>query len=373
MKRCPECRRDYYDERLLYCLDDGSALLEGPASGNEPATAILHETAAPGEAATRVQIQLTDQTANLPGVARHDVSVPTGFNKRLLTVPMLVAIVAAGGFLGYRYFKPASGGQINSIAVLAFENRSSNSDSDYLSDGLTESLIYRLSQLPGLKVSPTSSVFRYKGKEIDVQKIASELGVEAVMSGRMTQRGDDLIISVELVDAANNKLLWGEQYERKTSELLATQREIAAAITNNLKLKLTGTDQPKAAKKYTDSNEAYQLYLKGRFHFAKRGKEDLLKAAGYFKQAIDLDPNFALAYVGVADSNNVAMFNGNIPPQEAMPVVESAVRRALEIDPSLAEAHAAMANSLAATWKWADAEGEYARALELDPNAADIH
>jgi TolB-like protein/Tfp pilus assembly protein PilF len=370
MKRCPECRRDYYDDSLLYCLDDGSALLEGPASGgkisDEPATAILHETTPPGEAATRAQSHLTKPSSKDGAVA------PAASNLKWPIAAGIVLVLALGGYFGYRLFN-ASGHQISSIAVLAFENRSGSADSDYLSDGLTESLIYRLSQIPDLKVSPTSSILRYKGKDNDVQKIAADLGVQTVMSGRMTQRGDSLTISVELIDAANNKLLWGEQYERRMSELLATQREIAAEITNNLKLKLSGTDEAKGAKKYTDNNEAYQLYLKGRFHFAKRGKDDLLKAADYFKQAIDLDPNFAFAYVGVADSYNVAVFNGNLSPQEAMPLAESAVRRALEIDPALAEAHAALANSLSATWRWADAGREYTRALELNPSAADIH
>ena len=196
MKRCPECRRDYYDDTLLYCLDDGNALLEGPASsgsepgevatgfpssGDEPATAILHATEPPGEAATRAQIHMTDQTAVLPSGKDDVVPKPRGLDKRLLAAPFLVAIIVLGGFFGYRYFNPATAEQINSIAVLPFENRSGSADTDYLSDGLADSLIYRLSQLPNLKVSPTSSVMRYKGSATDVAQIAKELEVDAVM------------------------------------------------------------------------------------------------------------------------------------------------------------------------------------------------
>ncbi|HEV7700896.1 MAG TPA: tetratricopeptide repeat protein [Pyrinomonadaceae bacterium] len=373
MKRCPECRRDYHDDSLLYCLDDGTALLDGPASApgrEEPQTAILRGVDRSGESPTTAQINSTDQTAI--SHSGPPAAPKAAVDKRLVGISFLVAvIVVTAGVLGYRYYSPTK--PINSIAVLAFENRSGNADSDYLSDGLTESLIYRLSQLPDLKVSPTSSILRYKGKDTDLQKIASELGVQAIMSGRIAQRGDNLTISVELVDAANNKLLWGEQYERKISELLATQREIATEITNKLKVRLTGVDAAKAEKKYTDNNDAYQLYLRGRFYFAKRGKDNLLKGIDYYQHAIALDPNFALAYVGVAESYNLAVSNSNLSPQEAMPLAEAAVRRALEIDRSLAEAHAAHATSLIANWNWSDAEREYKRALELDPNAAETH
>ena len=177
--------------------------------------------------------------------------------KRSLFVLVLVA-GSIGLGLFWRARNSAAEGTINSIAVMPFQNRSAGADSEYLADGLAESLIYRLSQLPNLKVSPTSSVFRYKGKETDAQKIGNELGVSAVLTGRIVQRGENLTISVELVDVRNNKLLWGEQYERKMSELLATQREIANEITNKLQLKLSGESEQKLAKKYTDSNEAYQ-------------------------------------------------------------------------------------------------------------------
>src|SRR5687768_2679357 len=299
MKRCPECRRDYYDDTLSFCLEDGAALIQGSVpSPDEPQTAILHETASPGQTQTHAQIHTTGRTAVFP-TANSEIS--RRLDKRLLAFPLLVTLLVLGGLLGYRYFS-ANGGQINSIAVLPFENRSGTADTDYLSDGLAESLIYRLTQLPGLKVSPTNAVMRFKGPLDDIGAIAKELEVDAVMSGRLTQRADDLTISVELTDARTNKLIWAEQYSRKISDLLATQREIAAVVTQKLQLKLSGDDTKGLTKSYTNDNEAYQLYLKGRFYWNKRTSAGLKTAIEHFKAASEKDPNFALAYVGIADS-----------------------------------------------------------------------
>ncbi len=381
MKRCPECRRDYYDDTLLYCLDDGNALLEGPASSgapfdalNEPATAILHSTAAPGEAPTRAQIHMTDQTVILPTGAGDVIPKPRGFDKRLLSVPLLIAIIALGGFFGYRYLKPAGTEQVNSIAVLPFENRSGSADTDYLSDGLADSLIYRLSQLPNLKVSPTSSVMRYKGSATDVAQIAKELEVDAVMSGRLVQRGDDLSISVQLIDSRSKKLIWAEQYDRKMSDLLATQREIATTIAQKLELKLSGSDAKGITKKYTDSNDAYQLYLRGRYSFAKRTKVDMLAAIEYFRQAIKLDPKFALAYARISETYGSMPAYPYLSPKEAFPQAKAAAQQALELDATLAEAHTFLAYSLVIyDWNWAEAERSFKRAIELDPNNSSAH
>jgi serine/threonine protein kinase/tetratricopeptide (TPR) repeat protein len=302
--------------------------------------------------------------------------IVTGFKQHKLGA-VVVALVLVAGSIGLGLFwraRNSAGGAINSIAVMPFQNRSTDVDTDYLSDGLAESLIYRLSQLPNLKVSPTSSVFRYKGKDTDAQKIGSELGVSVVLTGRIVQRGENLAISVELVDVRTNKLIWGEQYERKMSELLATQREIANEITNKLQLKLSGESEEKLAKKYTDSSEAYQLYLKGLFHFANRTKDDVQKAIGYFQQATKLDPNFALAYVGISQSYSMMPSYSYLSPKDAFPQAKAAAQKALEIDPSLADAHAALATTFAAyDWNWVEAEREFKRAIELNPNVADIH
>ena len=295
-------------------------------------------------------------------------------HKIVAVIGVLVLVAASIGLGLFWRARNSAVGTINSIAVMPFQNRSADADTEYLSDGLAESLIYRLSQLPNLKVSPTSSVFRYKGKETDAQKIGNELGVSAVLTGRIVQRGENLTISVELVDVRSNKLLWGEQYERKMSELLTTQREIAAEIANKLQLKLSGEGEQKLAKKYTDSNEAYQLYLKGLFHFANRTKEDVQKAIGYFQQATRLDPNFALAYVGISQSYSMMPSYSYLSPKEAFPQAKAAAEKALEIDPSLADAHGALATTFAAyDWNWAEAEREFKRAIELNPSVADIH
>ena len=368
MKTCPQCKRVYEDATLNFCLEDGEWLVETDAQ--EPATAILHSTGDVAEAPTRAQFHTTDQTAISTGID-DTANRARGFDKRLLVFPVLLAIIGTIGFLGYRYFTPATSERINSIAVLPFQN--TNSDADYLSDGLADSLIFRLSQLPDLKVSPTSSVIRYKGKEVDIGQVARELDVDAVMSGRLMQVGDNLNISVQLIDANSKKLLWAEQYDRKMADLLSTQREIATAITQKLQLRLSGEERG-IAKKYTNSNEAYQLYLKGRFHWAKRKKDDLFIAIDSFKKAIELDPNFALAYVGIAEAYNSMGKNPDVPPKEAIPLAKAAAAKALELDPLLAEAHSAMGDSLAiGDWNWAESEREFKRAIELDPNISYIH
>jgi Tfp pilus assembly protein PilF len=194
-----------------------------------------------------------------------------------------------------------------------------------------------------------------------------------VLTGRITQRGDNLTISVNLVDARNAKSLWGEQYERKLSELLTTQREIVAEIVSKLQLKLSGESEQKLAKKYTDNSQAYQLYLKGKYHFARRTKPDTLKGVDYFEQAVKLDPNFALAYVGISDSYNSMVKGADRSQKEATPQAKMAAQKALEIDSSLADAHAALADALAIEWNWAEAGKEFNKAIELDPNVASTH
>ncbi len=383
MKQCPECGRNYNDDTMSFCLDDGAELLFGPATMDEPATAILHSTAAPGEAPTRAQIHMTDHTAVLPRGAEAEpqerlggLSEKRSFSARRakpLAALIVAVLVLVGGYFGYRYFKSSGGGPINSIAVLPFQNKSGDPNSEYLSDGLAESLIYRLSQLPDLKVSPTSSVTRYKGKDTEVKQIASELGVDAVMTGRLAQIGDNLTISVELVDVRNNKLLWGEQYERKMSELLATQREIATTITQKLQLKLSG-DETGLTKKYTNNNDAYQLYLKGRFAWNKRNAESLKQAVEFYKQAVEKDPGFGLAYSGLAET--YVLFGSFLAgtPKESMPQSKAAALRALELDDSLAEAHAAYGYYLNNfEFDFAGGEKELRRAIELNPKYATAH
>ena len=259
---------------------------------------------------------------------------------------------------------------IASIAVLPFQNKSADEDTEYLSDGLAESLIFGLSQLPNLKVSPPSLVFRYKGKEIDPIKIGGELGVNAVMTGRLAQRGEDLTISVELVDVRNNKLLWGKHYDRKLVDLLTTQREIATEITQNLKLKLSGADERRVTRHYAKSSDAYQLYLKGHYYASRYTKEGFNKGIEYFEQAIAKDPNFALAYSGLAFCY-LNQTDWVFAPKDSIPKVRKAIENALRVDESLAESHTMLAMILLQyDWDWVAAEREFRRAIELDPDYA---
>lgn len=365
MKRCPECRRDYYDDSLSYCLEDGAVLLSGLP--DEPATAILGGDLQSDEPSTRTFDRYVG--AHESGQIQ-TARWPAGRGAAIIAACVLIVLLGIGGYV---YFGRSSTDRIGSIAVLPFENRSGIADTDYLSDGLTDSLIFRFSQLPNLKVSPTSSVMRYKGSTEDIAQIARDLDVAAILSGRLVQVGDSLNISVQLIDARTNKLLWAEQYDRKMADLLATQREIATAITQKLQLKLSG-DEKGIAKKYTSSNEAYQLYLKGRYYWSKRTKDDLFKSVDSYKQAIDLDPSFALAYVGVAEAYNSMAKDPDVAPKDAVPFAKSAATKALEIDASLAEAHMAFGDALAIyDWNWPEAERELKKALELDPNISYIH
>ena len=291
-------------------------------------------------------------------------------HKLAALIAAMVLALAAVALSAYLRGRNAEG-SIDSIAVLPFENRSVDTETEYLSDGLAESLIYRLSQLPNLRVTPTSIALGYKGKQADAIKAGNELGVSAVLSGRIIQRGDNLTISAELVDVRDNKLLWGEQYDRKMSDLLATQREIAREIVENLRLKVSGEEKG-IEKHYTESNDAYQLYLKGRFYWNKRNEEAMRKSLEYYQQAIEKDPNFALAFSGLADTYNLlgaAEASGGIPPNEAMPKAKAAALRALEIDDTLAEPHVSLAHvKYYYDRDWATAEREYNRAIELNPN-----
>ena len=317
----------------------------------------------------------TAKSASLPPALSSAEFVAQGLKRHKLGVAIaLVISIAAVVLFAYYLRAGKSEVAIDSIAVLPFQNKSSDADTEYLSDGLAESLIYRLSQLPNLKVSPTSSVIRYKGKDTDIAQIAKELEVDAVMSGRVSQRGDNLTISVELVDARTKKLIWAEQYDRKMSDLLSTQREIATTIAQKLELKLSGNDAKGITKRYTDNNDAYQLYLRGRYSFARRTKDDMLRAIEYFRQAIKLDPKFALAYARIAEAYGSMPAYPYLSPQEAFPQAKAAAEQALVIDPTLAEAHTFLAYSLVIyDWNWAEAERSFKRAIELDPNNSAAH
>jgi adenylate cyclase len=395
MKRCPECRRDYYDETLLYCLDDGSSLLEGPRSepgavatgfpGDEPQTAILHSTAAPGEAPTRAQIHTTEQTAVFPAAAEAEPRTFSGglperqsHSANRAAKPLIAAVIAVavlvGGFFGYRYLSTVGSKQIESIAVMPFVNESGNADVEYLSDGMTETLIGNLTKVPNLNVKARSSVFRYKGKEPDVKTLGSELNVQAILNGRVAQRGDQLTLSLELVDVFTENAIWSQQYTRKQTDIVSLQTEIARDVLGSLRAKLSSADAAKVAKNHTADPEAYQLYLKGRFQWNRRTPESLKQAVDLFEQAIAKDPNYALAYSGLAETY-VLFANYSVAlPKDSMPNAKAAALRAIELDDSIAEAHVALGMYYADfAWNQQAAEREFRRAIELNPNYASAH
>ncbi len=365
MKRCPECRRDYYDDTLSYCLADGTELLYGLAEA-EPQTAILHETAS-SESATRAQIHTTEQPAVLPsGIT--GVPKAKGFDKRLILAPLALAIIVLGGFFGYRYVTQAK--QIESIAVMPFKNDSGNADVEYLSDGMTETLIKSLSQLPNLAVKSRSTVFYYKGKETSPKKIGEELGVQAVLLGRVGGRGDDLKLSLELVNTQTQDVIWTEQYDRKQSDLINLQSEIAKDVSTKLRSKLSGADEAKVTKASTTNPEAYQAYLKGRFYWNRRTAENLKKAIEQFKIATDRDPTYALAFAGLADCHALLSEYSGVPLTVTTPQAKKFAERAIALDGSLAEPHATLGTVNRQLWRWAEAEREFKRAIELNPNYA---
>ena len=284
---------------------------------------------------------------------------------------VLTVVLVGVGFLYFR--SPSSSHEISSVAVLPFVNASKDQNSEYLSDGLTESLIDNLSQIPNLAVMSRSSVFRYKGREVDPQVVAHDLKVEGVVTGRIVQRGDQVIISAELIDARTNHNLWGDQYDRKLSDVLAVQQEITSAITSKLRERLSGETKKQVAKGGTNDPEAYQLYLKGRYYWAKRTQDSLEKAKNYFNQAIARDPNYALAYLGLADYYYVISDYAPVSAAEAAPNSRAAAEKALAIDNTLAEAHAVLAGAHQNLWEWDAAEQEFRHALELDPNNGTAH
>jgi serine/threonine-protein kinase len=285
---------------------------------------------------------------------------------------LILAVIAIRGWF------PTEHSQ--SLAILPFTYASSdpqlmaNSDREYISDGLTESIINNLSQLTNLKVIARSSVFRYKGKDLDVRAVGNELKVASVLVGQVKQTGNNLRIAVELMDVQGNRSIWGATYERKTGDVQMVQNEIAKNVSEKLKLKLTGTDQTQLTKTYTENGEAYEAYLKGRYYWNKRTDDGFKKAIEFFQEAINKDPSYALAYTGLADCYTLRSDYGFLASQEGYSLAKGAVTLALKYDDSLAEAHTSLASIMAATdWNWQGAENEYRRAIELNPNYSTAH
>ncbi len=342
----------------------------------------LERTASPSREEIKTQIlsQITSDALHTTSSAEYVVNVIKSY-KSAITAGLTILLLATVG-LGYLFFanRAANATQIESIAVLPFENQ--NLDTEYLSDGLTESVINNLTKLPNLRVINRNSVFRYKGKETDSEAVGRELNVRAVLTGRIVQRGDNLIISAELTDLQDNKQIWGQQYNRRETDAFALQQEVSRDISDTLRERLTG-EQQRFAKRETDSPEAYRLYLKGRYHWNKRTAADVRKSVVYYQQAIDRDPSYALAYAGLADAYVlIPSYSGvsskeaypNDSPDDAYPKAKAAAMKALEVDENLAEAHTALATVLYEfEGNFAESEKEFRRAIEINPNYATAH
>lgn len=269
---------------------------------------------------------------------------------------------------------PPTDKTIDSIAVLPLANVSNDPDTEYLSEGITDGIISNLSQLPQLRVRALSTVLRYKGIEVDPQKVGHSLNVQAVVMGSIVQLGDTLVFRVELVDVADGSQLWGEEYRRRLSDIFEVQEEISRAISRKLQVKLAGENGNRFTKRHTPNIEAYKLYLKGRYFWNRRTPEQVKRGIEYFEQAIEKDPTYAMAYVGLADSYVILGTHSSSPPKEAFPKAKVMASKALEIDDTLTEARASLAYVIANyDWDWIAAEKEYRRAIELNPNYATAH
>lgn len=365
MKRCPQCRRTYSDDTLKYCLDDGAVLLDGPGTSDSPTDVIPGLAASEGP--TKVYNPVSEDRSGRSDATGQHRNSQTYFVA--IAGVILIAAIAAAAFWLYR---PASTKQITSIAVMPFSNESGTPDAEYLSDGITDSIINSLSKIQGLNVKARSSVFRYKGQNVDPKQLGGELSVNAVLNGRVVQRGDDLSIYLSLVDTSTGDQIWGEGYERKLADLVGMQKDITRDVSEKLQLRLSGADVQRVTKTYTNDPEAYQLYLRGRYRILKSNQTDVEASIRYFQQAIDRDPTFALAYVGLADGYRAPV--SERLPSEALAKSKAAIQKALEIDDTLADAHAVLGFIIFwYEWNWAASEAELKRAIELDPKNADAH
>jgi len=336
VKRCPECRRDYYDDTLRYCLDDGNALLEGPASVNEPMTAIL---------------------SHLPASAA-GLSRPVDY------------VVEASTAI-FRIAEPQQNTS-NSIAVLPFVNMSADEENEYFCDGLAEELLNALSKIEELKVAARTSAFSFKGKNANVSEIGEKLRIKTILEGSVRKSGNRFRISVQLVNAADGFHLWSERYDRDMQDIFELQDEITLSVIEALKVTLLGKERDVVLKRYTDNAEAYELFLKGRYYHYKYTAEGWTRAIEFFEKAVEKEPNYAPAYAAMTSSWGCLWFFGLIPAEQAIPRMKAATIKALENDENLAEAHLSQAMvSFFYEWKWKEAEQAFERAIALSPHNAE--
>ena len=336
------------------------------------ATSSPHPSAAASSSATQ---DAGPASASSAAVARADsgaspAAAPTSpvRNRWIAAASIFVLALAAAGLW---YMRARSGpSQIESIAVIPFASSSASENAEFLSDGLTESLISSLAHVPRLKVKSRNSVFRYRGKDVDWQKAGKELAVDAVLTGRILQRGDTVEVSADLTNVQDNTEIWGEQYQRKTSDIVALQQQIAGDIAEKLRSKLSGAEKQEVTRQGTQDPEAYQLYVKGRYYWNKRTAPDINTSISYFKQAIDKDPSYALAYAGLSDAYSVLPSYGG-DPHDDFPKSTATAEKALQLDPTLAHPHAILAsNKFEYDFDIEGGEKEYREAIALDPSDA---
>lgn len=285
-----------------------------------------------------------------------------GISRNVFVALLFVILAGIGGYI----FLMPHAKTIDSLVVLPFVNASGNPDTEYLGDGMTESIINSLTQIPGLRVIPRSTAFRFKGKDVDPQEVGSKLGVRAVLTGRIVQRGDNLNLQLDLIDVDRQSQMYGNQYQRNASDIISMQEDVVKDVLKQLDVSVSKEDQKAVTKRYTDNVEAYKYYLQGRFHWQKRKASEILKAMEFFNQAIALDPSYALAYVGLADCYAIQEQYAGIPAREIAPKAIAAARQALALDNSLAEAHTTMAFAHALMWEWSDSEREFKTSIALN-------
>jgi TolB-like protein/Tfp pilus assembly protein PilF len=330
-----------------------------------------------GYAATFAANGHAELTVSLPApqVPLPIESVPSLSRKaKVATAAICTVMLLLGWALTRRQARMATGSQAISMAVLPFQNLSGDPTRDYLADGITENLIGNLSRLPGLRVIAPSTSFRYKGANAEPQRVGRDLQVNVVLTGKLREQEDTLVVQIELVDVAKGSVLWDNQYSRKLTEMQSVQEDISRDITRQLRLQLTGEQLARLVQPQTESSEAFQLYLRGRYNLNKRTEEAFIKAIEYFDLAIDQDPQYALAYAGRADSYLLLAEYTVLPSKEALPKARDAAARALELDETLAEAHTSLGAVRADyQWDWRGAESEFRRAIELNPSYATAH
>ncbi|HUN64940.1 MAG TPA: protein kinase [Bacteroidota bacterium] len=309
--------------------------------------------------------------AAAPDTAPPQPAKPPGFRKWWI-VAAAIALLSAGGFFSYKYFFTGASA-LDSLAVLPLVNASADPSIEYLSDGITESIINSMTRIRELRVIPRSTVFRFKGNDADPQDVGTKLNVKAVLAGRMIQHGDELEIQVDLIDVRHQSQIWGDRFQRKLTDVFSLQEEIVGKVSRELKLTLTGETERAVNKRFTASPEAYKLYLQGTYFLGKRRGPELLKAEEFFRQAIETDPDYALAYVGSADCYLIMPQYAGLFPREIYPKAEAAARKALELDNSLGEAHNDLAFLKQNDFDWKGAEVEYQTAISLTPNYPTVY